>query len=180
MSPAISSCRGDCTIIQRPALRMVPPLTGCQDRRTGNKKLARGSEDAGPKGARRLCLRRRPEPSDLQERPNLRYSNVEELLCRNLSGLRDLGGTCPTSAFHIIRFPTEIKFSAMCVEYSIYQDWLSETRPGAGAGRGKSNRRSWRKHYNRVRPHLSLDYQPPAPRIVVIPACSLVIGPILN
>jgi transposase InsO family protein len=35
---------------------------------------------------------------------------------------------------------------------------------------------SWRQHYNRVRPHSSLGYKPPAPEIVAWPASPAVEG----
>jgi transposase InsO family protein len=33
---------------------------------------------------------------------------------------------------------------------------------------------NWRRHYNTVRPHSSLGYQPPAPEALVWPAAKLV------
>ena len=37
---------------------------------------------------------------------------------------------------------------------------------------------SWRRHYNAVRPHSSLGYQPPAPQAILPPACGLPYAPL--
>ena len=37
---------------------------------------------------------------------------------------------------------------------------------------------NWRRHYNAVRPHSSLGYQPPAPQAILPPACGLPYAPL--